>query len=183
MVYINSLFIRPVHVLLGSFVCRTTYRWSDFTLSINKEGRNSWTWVKSVIAGSSLRYRRVFNAPNYCPRLLVLSRFSNFWLISLFIDNVKSYHLYVVWQTNDSNNTRLCCCLNRSRKYLCASVSENTRARVLEKILVRECWRKYSCASVGENTRARVSRSYSHTECFSWDEIVLALADSLPIKK
>ena len=29
------------------------------------------------------------------------------FLPSLFIDNVKSYHLYVVWQTNDSNNTRL----------------------------------------------------------------------------
>ena len=26
---------------------------------------------------------------------------------SLFIGNVKSDHLYVVWQTNDSNNTRL----------------------------------------------------------------------------
>ena len=24
------------------------------------------------------------------------------------IDNVKSDHLYIVWQTNDSNNTRLC---------------------------------------------------------------------------
>ena len=31
------------------------------------------------------------------------------FLPSLFIDNVKSDHLYVVWQTNDSNNTRLCC--------------------------------------------------------------------------
>ena len=30
-------------------------------------------------------------------------QFSN----SLFIDNVKSNHLYVVWQTNDSNNTSL----------------------------------------------------------------------------
>ena len=29
------------------------------------------------------------------------------FLPSLFIDNVKSDHLYVVWQTNDSNNTRL----------------------------------------------------------------------------
>ena len=29
------------------------------------------------------------------------------FLPSLFIDKVKSDHLYVVWQTNDSNNTRL----------------------------------------------------------------------------
>ena len=29
------------------------------------------------------------------------------FLPSLFIDNVKSDHLYVVWQTNDSDNTRL----------------------------------------------------------------------------
>ena len=29
------------------------------------------------------------------------------FLPSLFVDNVKSDHLYVVWQTNDSNNTRL----------------------------------------------------------------------------
>ena len=29
------------------------------------------------------------------------------FLASLFTDNVKSDHLYVVWQTNDSNVTRL----------------------------------------------------------------------------
>ena len=29
------------------------------------------------------------------------------FLRSFFIDKVKSDHLYVVWQTNDSNNTRL----------------------------------------------------------------------------
>ena len=29
------------------------------------------------------------------------------FLPSLFIDNVKSHHLYVVWQMNHSNNTRL----------------------------------------------------------------------------
>ena len=29
------------------------------------------------------------------------------FLTSLFIDNVKSDHQYVVWQTNDPNNTRL----------------------------------------------------------------------------
>ena len=29
------------------------------------------------------------------------------FLPSLFIDNIKSDHLYVVWQTNDPNNTRL----------------------------------------------------------------------------
>ena len=28
-------------------------------------------------------------------------------LASLFIDNVKSYHLYVDWQTNDANDSRL----------------------------------------------------------------------------
>ena len=27
------------------------------------------------------------------------------FLASLFIDNVKYYHLYDVWQTNDSNDT------------------------------------------------------------------------------
>ena len=31
------------------------------------------------------------------------------FLPSLFIDNVKSDDLYVVWQMDDSNNTRLCC--------------------------------------------------------------------------
>ena len=70
-------------VLLESFVCQTTYRWSDFTLSINKEGRNCWTWIKPAIAGNSLRYRRVFNAANFCSRLPVLSRFTNFELLYL----------------------------------------------------------------------------------------------------
>ena len=76
-----NLYLRCV--LLESFVCQTTYRWSDFTLSINKEGRNSWTWIKPAIAGSSLRYRRIFNAANFCPRLLVSSRFTNFELLYL----------------------------------------------------------------------------------------------------
>ena len=34
------------------------------------------------------------------------------FLPSLFMDFVKSDHLYVVWQTNDSNNTRLCLTAN-----------------------------------------------------------------------
>ena len=33
-------------VSLGSFVCQTTYRWSDFTLFINKKVKNCWTWIK-----------------------------------------------------------------------------------------------------------------------------------------
>ena len=70
-------------ILLESFVCQTTYRWSDFTLSINKEGRNCWTWIKPAIAGNSLWCRRVFNAANFCPRLPVLSRFTNFELLYL----------------------------------------------------------------------------------------------------
>ena len=95
-------------ISLESFVCQTTYRWSDFTLSINKEARYCWTWIKPAIAGGiRLWYWRVFNAANFCLRLLVLSRFSIF-LTSWFIDNVKSY-LYVVWQTNDPNDTRLSC--------------------------------------------------------------------------
>ena len=40
-------------VSLESFVSQTTYRWSDFTLSINREARNCWTWIKPAIAGSS----------------------------------------------------------------------------------------------------------------------------------
>ena len=51
---------------------------SDFTLSINKEVKNCWTWIKPAIADWSLWYRRVFNAANFCTRLLVLFRFSNF---------------------------------------------------------------------------------------------------------
>ena len=31
--------------------------------------------------------------------------------LTSFIDNLKSDHLYVVWQTNDPNNTRLCTAL------------------------------------------------------------------------
>ena len=71
------------NVLLESFACQTTYRWSDFILSINKEARNWWTWIKPAIAGNSLGYRRIFNAANFCPRLLVLSRFTNFELLYL----------------------------------------------------------------------------------------------------
>ena len=37
-------------VFLESFVCQTTYRWSNIILSINKEGRNSRTWIKPAIA-------------------------------------------------------------------------------------------------------------------------------------
>ena len=90
-------------VSLESFVCQTTYRWSDFTLSINKDDKNSWTWIKQAFVGSSLWYRKVFNNTNFCPRLLVFPGSAIF----IFIDNVKSYHLYVIRQTNDPNDTRL----------------------------------------------------------------------------
>ena len=94
-------------VSMESFVCWTTYRWSDFTLSmsINKEARNCWTWIKPASLGSCLWYRKVFNAANICLRTEVASfiqvqQFSP----SLFIDNIKSDHLCVVWQTNDFND-------------------------------------------------------------------------------
>ena len=41
-------------VLLESFVCQTIYRWSHFTLSINKEVKNYWTWIKLATSESSL---------------------------------------------------------------------------------------------------------------------------------
>ena len=65
-------------VASGSFVNRTTYGWSDFTLSINTKGRNCRTLIKPAIAGSSLWYRRLFYEANLCPRLLILFRFNNF---------------------------------------------------------------------------------------------------------
>ena len=46
------------------------------------------------------------HATNYCSQFLVLSMVQRF-IASLSIDNVKSDYLYVVWQTNDSNDTRL----------------------------------------------------------------------------
>ena len=46
------------------------------------------------------------------------------FLTSLFIDNVKSDHLYVVWQTNDSNNTRLSLhALGRMQAFLYSEIS------------------------------------------------------------
>ena len=62
---------------IGLFVSRTTYRWSDFTLSIITKSRNYRTLWKPAIAGSSLWYRRVFYEENFCPRLLIVSRFFN----------------------------------------------------------------------------------------------------------
>ena len=45
----------------------------------------------------------------YCKLLPAIAGFIQvqLFLPSLFKDNVKSDHLYVVWQTNDLNNTRL----------------------------------------------------------------------------
>ena len=40
------------------------------------------------------------------------------FLTSLFIDNVKSDHQYVVWQTNDPNNTRLRCLEKLEKKLI-----------------------------------------------------------------
>ena len=42
------------------------------------------------------------------PAIAVFIQVQQF-IASLFIDNVKSDHLYVVWQTNDSNDSRLWC--------------------------------------------------------------------------
>ena len=38
----------------SAFVCQTTYSWSDFTLSINKEDKNCWTWIKLANLGQKL---------------------------------------------------------------------------------------------------------------------------------
>ena len=38
-------------VSLGSFICQTRYRWSDFKLSINKEAKNCWTWIRLSTSG------------------------------------------------------------------------------------------------------------------------------------
>ena len=66
-------------VSLGSFISRTTYRWSNFTLSTITKGRNCQTFIKpAIIAGSSLYFRRVFYEANFCPRLLILFRHSHF---------------------------------------------------------------------------------------------------------
>ena len=45
----------------------------------------------------------------YHEQLLVIAGFIQVqqFLASLSVDNVKSDYLYVVWQTNDSNSTRL----------------------------------------------------------------------------
>ena len=40
-------------VSLGSFVCQTRYRWSDFNLSSNKEAKNCWTWIQTIATVAS----------------------------------------------------------------------------------------------------------------------------------
>ena len=52
-------------------------------------------------------YKRVFNAANCFQRWLAGFIQVQQFLVYLFIDNVKSEHIYVVWQTNDPNDTRL----------------------------------------------------------------------------
>ena len=49
---VNALLARRVS--LESCVCQTTYRWSDFTLFINKEVKNCWTWIKLAISDRNL---------------------------------------------------------------------------------------------------------------------------------
>ena len=95
----------PRRVLLGSFVYQTTYRWSDFTLSINKEVKNCWTWKKTSNLGQKFA---TLNTLLYHKLLPVIAGFIQVQLfLPLYIYDVKSYHLYVVWQKNDPNNTRL----------------------------------------------------------------------------
>ena len=68
-------------------------------MSIITNGRNFRTLIKpTIIAGSSLWYRRVFYKTNFCPKQ---------FLATLFIDNVKPDHPYVVRLANDHNATRL----------------------------------------------------------------------------
>ena len=67
---------------------------------------------KLVNLDKTSNLRQKFAALNillYRKLLLAIAGFIQvqLFLPSLFIDNVKSDDLYVVWQTNDSNNTRL----------------------------------------------------------------------------
>ena len=104
----SFIFQRDQRRVAWSFVNRTTYRWSDLTLSIITKGRNCLTLIKPAIEGCSLWYRILFYEANFCPRLLILSWFSN--------------HLYVVRLTNDPNATHLRWCF-LGRRYACQKLT------------------------------------------------------------
>ena len=53
-------------VALRSFVSRTTYRWSYFTLSINKVAWNCWIWIKSATSDRSLPHKILYYTTNCC---------------------------------------------------------------------------------------------------------------------
>ena len=54
---------------LWSYGCQTTYLCSDFTLYINKEARNCWTWIKSATSDRSLPHKILSYTTNCCPQL------------------------------------------------------------------------------------------------------------------